>query len=83
MLYKSFVLFFSPENGQDVVRHILYLLPDATLHMEELEIIANKLADIVKLPDMSMTLAETILYILNYILLQEIEDQNIRKITNR
>ncbi|XP_064933618.1 adhesion G-protein coupled receptor G4 isoform X1 [Columba livia] len=70
------------ENGQDVVRHILYLLPDATLHMEELEIIASKLADIVKLPDMSMTLAETILYILNYILLQEIEDQNIRKITN-
>ncbi|KAK2528849.1 Adgrg4, partial [Columba guinea] len=70
------------ENGQDVVQHILYLLPDATLHMEELEIIASKLADIVKLPDMSMTLAETILYILNYILLQEIEDQNIRKITN-
>lgn len=51
--------------------------------MEELEIIASKLADIVKLPDMSTTLAETILYILNYILLQEIEDQNIRKMTNR
>ncbi|KAM6251920.1 adhesion G-protein coupled receptor G4-like [Spheniscus humboldti] len=70
------------ENAQDVVQHILYLLPDATLHMEELEIIASKISDIVRLADTSMTLAETILSILNYILLQEIEDQNIRKMTN-
>ncbi|XP_009696915.1 PREDICTED: probable G-protein coupled receptor 112, partial [Cariama cristata] len=70
------------ENAQDVVQHILYLLPDATLHMEELEIIASKISDIVRVADMTMTLAETILSILNYILLQEIEDQNIRKMTN-
>ncbi|XP_052669458.1 adhesion G-protein coupled receptor G4 isoform X2 [Harpia harpyja] len=70
------------ENAQDVVQHILYLLPDATLHMEELEIIASKISDIVRLADISTTLAETILSILNYILLQEIEDENIRKLTN-
>ncbi|KAM6197938.1 adhesion G-protein coupled receptor G4 [Sarcoramphus papa] len=70
------------ENAHDVVQHILYLLPEATLRMEELEIIASKIADIVRLADMSTTLAETILSILNYILLQEIEDQYIRKMTN-
>lgn len=71
------------ENAQDVVQHILYLLPDATLDMEELEVIGNKISDIVKFLDLSMTLAEAILTILDYILLQEMEDQNIRKITNR
>ncbi|XP_053932056.1 adhesion G-protein coupled receptor G4 isoform X2 [Cuculus canorus] len=70
------------ENAQDVVQHILHLLPDAALHMEELEIIASKISDIVRLADMSTTLAENVLSILNYILLQEIEDQNIRKMTN-
>ncbi|XP_069724056.1 adhesion G-protein coupled receptor G4 [Phaenicophaeus curvirostris] len=70
------------ENAQDVVQHILHLLPDAALHMEELEIIAIKISDIVRLADISMTLAENVLSILNYILLQEIEDQNIRKMTN-
>ncbi|XP_056215984.1 adhesion G-protein coupled receptor G4-like [Falco biarmicus] len=49
--------------------------------MEELEIVASKISDITRLADMSMTLAETILSILNYILLQE-KDQNIRKMTN-
>ncbi|XP_028940706.1 adhesion G-protein coupled receptor G4, partial [Antrostomus carolinensis] len=75
-------IMITDENAQDVVQHILYLLPDAKLHMEELEIIATKISDIVRLADVSMTLAETILSILNYILLQEIEDQNIRKMTN-
>ncbi|XP_050166684.1 adhesion G-protein coupled receptor G4 isoform X2 [Myiozetetes cayanensis] len=70
------------ENAQDVIQHILYLLPDATLHVQELEIIASKISDVVQLADVSMTLAETALSILDYILLQEIEDQNIRKITN-
>ncbi|XP_010294785.1 PREDICTED: probable G-protein coupled receptor 112, partial [Phaethon lepturus] len=70
------------EDAQDVVLHILYLLPDAALHVEELEVIASKISDIVSLADMSMTLAETILSILNYLLLQEIEHQNIRKMTN-
>lgn len=51
--------------------------------MEELEIIASKISDIVRLADISVTLAETIFSILNYILLQEIEDENIRKLTNR
>lgn len=83
MPHKSSVLFFFSENAQDVVQHILYLLPDATLHMEELEIIASKISDIVRLADISVTLAETIFSILNYILLQEIEDENIRKLTNR
>ena len=83
MPHKSSVLSFFSENAHDVVQHILYLLPEATLHMEELEIIASKIADIVRLADMSTTLAETILSILDYILLQEIEDQNIRKMTNR
>ncbi|XP_041885298.1 adhesion G-protein coupled receptor G4 [Corvus kubaryi] len=70
------------ENAQDVVQHILYLLPDATLHVEELEIIASKISDIVELADVSVTLAETVLTILDYIVLQEIEDENFRKITN-
>ncbi|XP_023781640.1 adhesion G-protein coupled receptor G4 isoform X3 [Cyanistes caeruleus] len=70
------------ENAQDVVQHILYLLPDATLDAEELEIIARKISDIVELADMSVTLAETVLSILDYILLQEIEDENFRKITD-
>ncbi|KAF2980961.1 hypothetical protein EK904_014713 [Melospiza melodia maxima] len=71
------------ENAQDVVQHILYLLPDATLHAEELEIIASKISDIVELADVSVTLAENVLAILDYVLLQEIEDENLRKITNR
>ncbi|GAB0194890.1 adhesion G-protein coupled receptor G4 [Grus japonensis] len=75
-------IMITEENAQDVVQHILYLLPDATLRMEELEIIASKISDIVRLADMRVTLAGTILSILNYILLQEIEDQNIRKMTN-
>ncbi|OWK51973.1 putative G-protein coupled receptor 112 [Lonchura striata] len=70
------------ENAQDVVEHILYLLPDATLHAEELEIIASKISDIVALADLSVTLAESVLSILDYILLQEIEDESFRKITN-
>ncbi|XP_009997988.1 PREDICTED: probable G-protein coupled receptor 112 [Chaetura pelagica] len=70
------------ENAEDVVQHISYLLPDAALHLEELEIIASKISDIVRLADLSMMLAETILSILDYILLQKIEDQNIRKMTN-
>ncbi|CAN8188838.1 unnamed protein product [Coccothraustes coccothraustes] len=70
------------ENAQDVVQHILYLLPDATLHVEELEIIASKISDIVELADVSVTLAKSVLSILDYILLQEIEDENFRKITN-
>lgn len=84
MPHKSCALpFFFPENAQDVVQHILYLLPDATLHAEELEIIASKISDIVELADVSVTLAESVLAILDYILLQEIEDENFRKITNR
>lgn len=51
--------------------------------MEELEVIGNKISDIVKFVDLSVTLAEAILTILDYILLQEMEDQNIRKMTNR
>lgn len=78
-----FTSFFFPENAQDVVQHILYLLPDATLHAEELETIASKISDIVALADLSVTLAESVLSILDYILLQEIEDENFRKITNR
>ncbi|XP_030128200.2 bombesin receptor subtype-3 isoform X1 [Taeniopygia guttata] len=70
------------ENAQDVVQHILYLLPDATLHAEELEIIASKISDIVAFADLSVTLAESVLSILDYILLQEIEDENFGKITN-
>ncbi|XP_035397562.1 adhesion G-protein coupled receptor G4 [Cygnus atratus] len=70
------------ENAQDVVQHILDLLPNATLDMKELEIIANKISDVVNLEDISVTIAEDILTILNYILLQEIEDQNFRKMTN-
>ncbi|XP_035181922.1 adhesion G-protein coupled receptor G4 isoform X2 [Oxyura jamaicensis] len=70
------------ENAQDVIQHILDLLLDATLDMKELEIIANKISDVVNLEDISVTLAEDILTILNYILLQEMEDQNIRKMTN-
>ncbi|KAM6117323.1 adhesion G-protein coupled receptor G4 [Pterocles gutturalis] len=70
------------ENAQDVVQHILYLLPDATLHMKELEIIESKISDIVQLADISVTLAESILSILNYILLQDTEDQNMKKLTN-
>lgn len=50
--------------------------------MKELEIIANKISDVVNLEDISVTIAEDILTILNYILLQEIEDQNFRKMTN-
>lgn len=83
MSYKSSVLPFFSENAQDVVQHILYLLPDATLCMEELEIIASKISDIVEFADVSVTLAETVLSILDYIVLQEIEDENFRKITNR
>ncbi|KAM6381299.1 adhesion G-protein coupled receptor G4 isoform 2-T3 [Pluvialis apricaria] len=75
-------IIITEENAQDVVQHILYLLPDATLHMEELEIISRKISDIVRLTDISVTLAETTLSILNYILLQKAEDQNIRKMTN-
>ncbi|XP_064282469.1 adhesion G-protein coupled receptor G4 isoform X2 [Passer domesticus] len=70
------------ENAQDVVQHILYLLPDATLHVEELEIIASKISDIVDLSDVSVTLADSVLSILDYILQQDIEDENFRKITN-
>nr|XP_010308928.1 PREDICTED: probable G-protein coupled receptor 112 [Balearica regulorum gibbericeps] len=69
-----------PNNIVDL--HDIMITEDATLHMEELEIIASKISDIVRLADMSVTLAGTILSILNYILLQEIEDQNIRKMTN-
>lgn len=83
MPHKSSVLSYFSENAQDVVQHIFYLLPDATLHIEELKIIASKVSDIIRLADMSVTLAETILSIINYILLQKIEDQNIRKMTNR
>ncbi|XP_009975661.1 PREDICTED: probable G-protein coupled receptor 112, partial [Tauraco erythrolophus] len=75
-------IMITEENAQDIAQHILYLLPDATLHIEEIEIILSKISDTVRLVDMSMTLAETVLSILDYILLQEIEDQNIRKITN-
>ncbi|XP_009873767.1 PREDICTED: probable G-protein coupled receptor 112, partial [Apaloderma vittatum] len=75
-------IMITEENAQDIVQHILYLLPDATLHMEELDIIASKISEIIRLADMSMTLAETILSIINHILLQEIEEQNIRKMTN-
>lgn len=50
--------------------------------MKELETIANKISDVVNLEDISVTLAEDVLTILNYILLQEIEDKNIRKMTN-
>ncbi|XP_068060601.1 adhesion G-protein coupled receptor G4 isoform X3 [Anomalospiza imberbis] len=70
------------ENAQDVVQHIFYLLPDATLHAEELEIIASKISDIVELADVNVTLAESVLSILDYILLQKIEDENFTKITN-
>ncbi|XP_012959038.3 adhesion G-protein coupled receptor G4 isoform X1 [Anas platyrhynchos] len=70
------------ENAQDVVQHILDLLLDATLDMKELETIANKISDVVNLEDISVTLAEDVLTILNYILLQETEDKNIRKMTN-
>ncbi|XP_032558247.1 adhesion G-protein coupled receptor G4 [Chiroxiphia lanceolata] len=70
------------ENAEDVIEHILCLLPDATLDVEELEIIASKISDIVQLADVSVTLAETALSILDHISLQEIEDQNVRKITN-
>nr|XP_009501858.1 PREDICTED: probable G-protein coupled receptor 112 [Phalacrocorax carbo] len=69
-----------PNNILDL--HNITIAEDATLHVEELEIIASKISDIIKLVDMSVALAETILSILNYILLQEIEDQNIRKMTN-
>ncbi|TRZ08432.1 hypothetical protein HGM15179_018673, partial [Zosterops borbonicus] len=69
-------------NTQGVVQQILYLLPDATLHVKEVEIIASKISDIVELADMSVTLAETALSVLDYILLQEIKDENFRKITN-
>lgn len=65
------------------MQHILYLLPDATLHMKEVEVIASKISDIVELADVTVTLAETVLSVLDYILLQEIEDENFRKITNR
>lgn len=51
--------------------------------MEELKIIASKISDTVSLADMSVPLAENILSILNYILLQKKEDQDIRKMTNR
>lgn len=51
--------------------------------MEELEVIGNKISDIVKFVDLSVTLAEDILTILDYILLQEMEDQNIRIMANR
>lgn len=51
--------------------------------MEELKIIASKISDIVEFADVSVTLAETVLSILDYIVLQEIEDENFRKITNR
>ncbi|RMB97845.1 hypothetical protein DUI87_25702 [Hirundo rustica rustica] len=70
------------ENAQDVAQHILYLLPDATLHVKEVEIIASKISDIVEFAVVSVTLAETVLSILDYILLQEIEDKNFKKITN-
>ncbi|XP_030353502.1 adhesion G-protein coupled receptor G4 [Strigops habroptila] len=70
------------ENAQDVVEQILYLLPNAVLRMEEIEIITSKVSEIIMLADVSMTLAESLLSILNYILLQETEDQNIRKVTN-
>ncbi|OXB79475.1 UNVERIFIED_CONTAM: hypothetical protein H355_008370 [Colinus virginianus] len=78
------LFFFSlfPENAQDVIQHILYLLPDATLDMEELQVIGNKISDVVKFVDLSVTLVEAILTLLDYILLQEIEDQNIRQMTN-
>lgn len=79
-LFLSF--FFFSENAQDVVQHILDLLLDATLDMKELETIANKISDVVNLEDISVTLAEDVLTILNYILLQETEDKNIRKMTN-
>lgn len=78
----SFFFFFFSENAQDVVQHILDLLLDATLDMKELETIANKISDVVNLEDISVTLAEDVLTILNYILLQETEDKNIRKMTN-
>ncbi|XP_068813365.1 adhesion G-protein coupled receptor G4 isoform X6 [Struthio camelus] len=70
------------ENAEDVVQHILYLLPDAKLDMEEIEIIADKTSDIARTADISGTLAEAILNVFNYILLQEIENQSIRKMTN-
>lgn len=83
MSRKSSALPFFSENTQGVVQQILYLLPDATLHVKEVEIIASKISDIVELADMSVTLAETALSVLDYILLQEIKDENFRKITNR
>ncbi|XP_054025447.1 adhesion G-protein coupled receptor G4 [Dryobates pubescens] len=70
------------ENAQDVVQHILYLLPNATLQLEELKIIESIISDVLRLADMSVTLAENTLSIVNYILLREIEEQNIRKMTN-
>nr|XP_025966707.1 adhesion G-protein coupled receptor G4 isoform X1 [Dromaius novaehollandiae] len=70
------------ENAEDVVQHILYLLPDAKLDMEETEIITSKISDIVRIADISVTLAEAILNVLHNILLQETDNQSIRKMTN-
>ncbi|XP_025894797.1 adhesion G-protein coupled receptor G4 [Nothoprocta perdicaria] len=71
------------ENAEDVVQHILYLLPTAKLDVEEIEIIENKISDIASIADISVTLAESMLSVFNYILLQEIDDnQSFRKMTN-
>ncbi|KAM8997089.1 adhesion G-protein coupled receptor G4 [Ara ararauna] len=75
-------IMITEENAQDVAEQILHLLPNATLQMEELEVITSKVSEIVRLADVSVALAESILSILNYVLLQEIEGENMRKVTN-
>ncbi|XP_039342952.1 adhesion G-protein coupled receptor G4 isoform X2 [Mauremys reevesii] len=72
------------ENAEDVAEHLLNLMKNFTkLDEVETEVIVNKLSAISKCDEISETLAEIILIILNSVLLNEMNTQDLQTATNR
>ncbi|XP_044885610.1 adhesion G-protein coupled receptor G4 isoform X3 [Mauremys mutica] len=72
------------ENAADVAEHLLNLMKNFTkLDEVETEVIVNKVSAISKCDEISKPLAETILKILNSVLLKEMNTQDLQTATNR